>query len=394
MRLTYRLPLAVLAVAVLPACGSVQTENVATSGFATACADLIKQRVAYTQRCPGFDYDGDIDPKAAVATCIGVATAPGSLLTIGDVDACTQALGEDCAPPLYPSCVGYAANLLYPNHDKHGAGLPGAACVAHLQCASGYCSATDASCGKCLIPREVGEACTGLLDVCTGVARCTSGKCELPGDPEGATCINYGIPCQSNLYCNASGGGLNGVCTALPGAGAPCAMGMCGADLACIAQVCVALLPDGASCNGMQPCKNICAGGVCRTAKVVGLNAPCDFDTCMPGLTCSSDPAHKVCVVTVVTPKGGTCNTASAAPCAPSLMCDSGTGLCADYPGQGQPCVPYGICAHGFTCEGLASPQQLGVCTRLGEVGDPCPCPLELACVAGKCVAYGAAVCM
>jgi hypothetical protein len=53
------------------------------------------------------------------------------------------------------------------------------------------------------------------------------------------------------------------------------------------------------------------------------------------------------------------------------------------------------MCAHGNTCVGFAPiDHQTGVCTRLGEVGEPCPCPFELACVAGKCVAYGAAVCM
>jgi hypothetical protein len=376
----------------LPACGSRPAQTGTEDAFAAACADLVAQRVAYTQRCPGFD-PGDTDARAAVATCIGVATAPGSLLTVGDVEACTQALAAPCAPLLYPSCAGYGQNLLYPNHDKRGSGPPGAACVAHLQCASGYCSGLE-SCGQCQVPRDVGQPCTDPLDVCTGLAQCTAGTCQLPGKPEGAACIDYGSECQSTLYCNATGG-LNGVCTALPGAGAPCAKGSCAGDLACPAGVCVERLPDGASCDAAHPCQDVCAGGVCRTRRVVGQNESCAFDTCAPGLACSADPANRVCITQVVSPKGSACGASAAPPCAPGLICDTTTAVCADLPGDGEPCTAYGTCAHGTTCVGFApADHQAGVCTRLGEVGEPCPCPFELACVAGMCVAYGAAACM
>ena len=379
----------------LPACTSVQVEAPAEATLAGACGTLIQERIAYTLRCPGFEPGGDIDAQAAVATCIGVATSPGSLLTVADIDACTQELASACAPLLYPSCAGYGADLLYPNHDKRGASPPGTACAAQLQCDTGYCGTDFVSpCGECKIPRDVGQPCTGPLDVCTGQAQCLAGTCQLPGQAEGTACIDYGSPCQSTLYCNTGGSGLDGVCTVLPGVGAPCPKGSCAGDALCVSGTCAAPLADGASCGTEHVCRHVCAGGVCRTPEVVGADQPCAYDTCAPGLQCSSDPAYPACVPEVVTPKGASC-AGAAAPCAAGLLCDATTAVCIDLPGQGQACTSYAACAHGFTCVGFAPAEhQAGICTRLGEVGDPCPCPFELACVGGTCVAFGAATCM
>jgi hypothetical protein len=182
------------------ACGSTGPTGSAESAFAAACEHFAAQRAAYEERCPQFAYGhpDDPDPRATAASCVGVATAPGSLLTVEDVDACTEALGGACViEGLYPACVGFGANQLYPGHDRKGALHPGEGCVADLQCDTGYCGAgsnPESACGACVVPRGHLEGCTGPFDRCTGDTTCTGGTCQLSNGTSRSGMTDSGRP--------------------------------------------------------------------------------------------------------------------------------------------------------------------------------------------------------
>src|SRR5262245_33197207 len=98
----------------LLACAEVQTETglaAASSDLSVACQKLYERRVAYEKSCPGFPRETP-DAKSALDSCIGIATAPGSLLEVEEIDACADELGNlACEIDGYPSCMGYGAHL-------------------------------------------------------------------------------------------------------------------------------------------------------------------------------------------------------------------------------------------------------------------------------------------
>jgi hypothetical protein len=396
-----RFPLVLVAFSFLTACGSTVDKP---ADIASACASFVASRHAYEAACPVPGASTAAD-ESTIASCIGLATAPGARISPADIEACSAELSSlACAENgSYPSCAGHGQNMLFPSHDKKGTLAAGEACVAHMQCASGYCGAFWGECGACVIPRALGEACDGEFDSCTE-GNCISGKCALPGVTEGEKCINYGGgDCQSTLFCEVAMGAFEGVCVKRGETGAACAESpQCVDGLYCAGGACAAKLPDGASCGAGDECVSICIDGVCRAPKMgLGPGADCQFDSCAPDLSCSAD---LVCVERTYLDEGAPCtnwNTAGA-PCAPGLYCDlpctggdcSGDGVCAKLPGPGEACTYAVQCAEGSLCMDFMPGQgNSGVCTKLGELGEACPCADDLACVADTCVAFGEAMC-
>jgi hypothetical protein len=114
------------------------TELTAPQDLASACQAFHEAHAAYEARCNGFPPAAS-DPRAFVDSCLGIASAPGVMLTGADVAACAAELdASPCfGPAFYPSCTGYDSSLLYPNHDKKGTFSPGTPCFSHVQCDSG-----------------------------------------------------------------------------------------------------------------------------------------------------------------------------------------------------------------------------------------------------------------
>jgi hypothetical protein len=400
MKLTY-LRFVPFVLPLLAACGSVQTES---DELTAACKSLFENRVAYEKSCLAYDPRPQ-DEQANVDSCVGVATAPGSLLQPADIAACANELGKlTCAQDgSYPACAGYGADLLYPNHDKKGAGLPGDGCVAQLQCDSGYCGSFGQDCGQCQSARALFESCTGPFDTCMD-GDCIDGVCQLFGKKAGEACIDYGGgDCQETLFCKPTvASEIDGVCVALGETGAPCDNATeCTEGHFCKDQVCTAKAADGASCKEYEGCVHLCIDGVCAKMKV-GLeeNEDCSSGVCGSGLTCEDN----VCKPPVYLPKGSACGSGSSGsgiPCAPEQRCNLGclpgpcatSGVCVDLPKPGEPCMDF-LCGPESICTDFnPSEGRYGVCTKRGVEGEPCPCSEALACVAGKCIPFGAAVC-
>lgn len=374
--------------------------------LASACHELFAQRVAHDMRCIG-QAPAASDEAAYVESCIAIVGAPGATLVAADVAACAAHLETDecLAFMVEPGCVGYGADLLYPEHDRPGTRSPGDACMTGVQCASGYCSAIGEACGQCQRLRERGESCAEPSDLCL-TGWCIAGVCDLVGAPAGAECVDYGGgDCQADLMCRPiDPGEVAGICVARGGAGAPCEdMGDCVAGHYCADQVCAPQLPDGAECPGGS---DACVSGECTEGGCghfiggIGEGADCSSGYCRPDLSCDAGVCRKVSVV----PLGGDCSDYSA--CVPGLYCQGlgcteglecpGIGTCADLPGVGAPCTEIATCAPGAVCLGFGFDEQrhqTGTCARRGGIGEACPCGDQLTCVGDVCAAYDPAVC-
>ncbi len=352
-----------------------QTES-SSSTLVEACTAFIKRRDAYATTCGGFS-DERFDEQAAIASCVGIATSPGALVTPAEIDGCATTICGGCGIELYPACVGYEGNLLFPGHDKKGTAPPGDPCVAHLQCASGYCSSYGIDCGHCENARSLGETCTGQFDKCEDEhAQCSSaGVCELTGQRLGEACTAYGQgDCQANLFCEVTDPSTtSGVCVARHEVGGSCipTQEQCVDGLYCHDHACKAPLADGQACDGSYMCAQSCVDGKCGKP-VIPLHAG---DPCSHQFGCGHDLY---------------CNDADH--CA--VGCSEDLSLCAPRPQSGSPCDMNGNCAPNTICVGFNPSQaSAGVCTRKGGEGEACPCGDDLACVHGKCVAFGAATC-
>ncbi|HRI67015.1 MAG TPA: hypothetical protein PK156_22375 [Polyangium sp.] len=384
----------------VPQCASVEI----SPSIEMACQELYAQKVAYAERCtgPGL-YAGLPDEQAFVDSCIGIATAPGVTLTAADIDSCSNQLptASCLGGGVFPSCVGYQGDLLFPEHDKKGSLTTGSACFANVQCASGYCdhSVVD-DCGICKNARNLGESCIESTDVCTE-GGCENGICEPGGKKLGEECTTHGIECQVPLYCNEDPVQTLFVCTAKSDVGGPCnAQRPCLDGLGCIDGICKEYAPDGASCAIDGECASYyCKANVC-TAKPTGLveGQDCSVGSCRADLLC---PDNHICTAPIYLGDGDACTAINY----PTVMCAAGlycrvvcvkgmcepSGTCAHMPLPGEHCNRYSQCAHGAHCVGF-DPLDInkGVCEKLGTEGEACPCAEQLVCVDEVCRAYGA----
>jgi hypothetical protein len=388
------------ALTTLVACST--TELPAPQDLASACQTFYEAHAAYDARCDGFP-PAPSDPQDFIGSCLGIASAPGVMLTGTDIAACAAELdASPCRGLLYSTCTGPDSNLLYPNHDKKGTLPPGMPCFSHVQCDSGYCSAFPQLCGICQRLVPLGGACAGEIDRCAD-GECTEGTCQLVGWRQGESCATYSTDfCQKTCFCKPLGPeDVDGTCTPRSAPGAACSDDQpCVEGAACKAGVCVLLLPDGAPCANHAACQsNACSAGTC-SALGLGVGAPCAGGTCTPLLTCSGgDPP--VCEGTQFHPDGAACSP-SLGPCGPGLYCDQGAcnlapcptpGTCKPLPGPGEPCGHELDCAAGTACQPSEAFPHTGICTPVGVAGEPCPCGRFLQCVNGTCLAFGVGMC-
>jgi hypothetical protein len=298
---------------------------------------------------------------------------------------------------VFPSCVGYGGNLLYPGHEKKGTLAPGEGCFADVQCDSGYCGGNIfETCSVCKRARAVGESCGETTDLCVE-GLCMGGTCQLTGKKLGEDCIDYaGGDCQSTLYCKRNDPAhIEGKCAPRGQAGASCgALNDCADVLSCQAGVCVLLAADGAGCSDNAMCSSSwCNGGTCTT-KPTGLTEGegCSVGFCRADLLCNQ---NQVCATPTYLPEGAACMSASfpEVMCEPGLFCD-GAGVCRPDPQPGEFCTPFASCASGAVCVGFdAADLTKSLCVKRGSAGEACPCADELTCVSGVCVAYRACLC-
>ncbi|MDC0749599.1 hypothetical protein [Polyangium mundeleinium] len=383
---------------VVPACGSVEIP----ADVVSACHDLFLRRVAFAERCTGPSVlPSAADEQAYVDTCAGIATAPGVTLTPLDIKACADQM--DASPCLgggvFPSCVGYGGDLLYPGHDKKGTFTLGDVCFANVQCQSGHCDhSVLETCGVCKRARADGESCTEATDLCVE-GSCREGTCQPPGKKLGEECISHGIECQLTLYCKHTDSGPSwGTCVPRGQAGASCdANNYCADGLSCRGGVCETLAANGAGCSDDAMCASTwCKGGTCAT-RPTGLTEgeSCSVGFCRADLLCDESA---VCTAPTYLPDGAACTSASfpKVQCEPGLYCHEECspgsdcqGACRPYPQPGEPCTSLS-CAAGAYCT-VSDPTDLtkSLCVKWGSPGEACPCAHGLACVSGVCVAYG-----
>ncbi|HVK65578.1 MAG TPA: hypothetical protein VM694_13940 [Polyangium sp.] len=377
---------------VVPACGSVEIPPDVVS----ACHDLFLRRVAFAERCTGPNVLPSADDEQVyVDTCAGIATARGVTLTPLDIKACADQM--DASPCLgggvFPSCVGYGGDLLYPRHDKKGTFTLGEVCFAHVQCESGHCDhSVSETCGVCKRARANGESCGEATDLCVE-GSCQEGTCQPAGKKLGEECTTHGLECQPALYCKGD------QCIPRGQAGASCdASTSCADEFSCLGGVCVTRAADGAGCSDDAMCASSwCNGGTC-TPTPTGLTEgkSCAVGFCRADLLCDES---EVCTAPTYLPEGAACTSASS----PKITCKSGLycheacspgsdcqGTCRSYPQPGEPCTPLASCASGARCTEF-DPTDLtkSLCVKWGSPGEACPCAYGLACVSGVCVAYG-----
>ncbi|MFO0590894.1 MAG: hypothetical protein U0441_25345 [Polyangiaceae bacterium] len=385
------------------ACGA--TNGGSADPITAACTRLVHVRNGFLTTCSVWGEPA-LDDAGSIATCVGIATAKGVTVTAADIESCSaEVCTGGCGDAALPSCVMNGQDLLFPWGQKKGTLAAGEACFTSLQCQSGLCDGGVDGCGQCLNTKQPGEDCSGPLDRCVGNnSSCLNGVCEITGTKEGEACNAYGGgDCQFTLYCKTPDPQtLDGVCTARLGAGQACSGDECAAGLYCKGGTCAAFSPDGAACAPGDLCSSgYCVNGTCGTPEL-GLHEGDDcsaWPMCRTGLTC----VNGVCEPMSYVPEGAECTLGGPDVCAPDHICDNPacapgpcveTLHCVPAPKDGEPCGFYLQCAEGYSCEGFSiQDKERGTCTKLGGLGDPCPCNEDLTCKDGSCAAWGDAVC-
>lgn len=396
----------VLGLPLWSACGSTTVET-PSSELLPACQRLVAKRTEYAKRCFGYS-DNDGVQKAYVDSCVGIASAAGSTLTLSDIDACSAALASpECqSGPGYPSCTAYGSNVLYPGHDKKGTLAAGEGCAAQLQCESGYCSSSGQSCGVCENALKLGEACGPSPDHCIE-GWCIEGTCQLTGKKPGEMCIDYGGgDCQEIAFCKPiASTGIDGICTLRGQSGAACDDdSACVLGLYCNAGTCAEPGAPGTICNASQRCMDgVCTGGVCQAyAWGLDVGEDCSVGYCRSDLQC--DEGHH-CVAFPFAAAGQPCAVPGTPDtyCAPGLYCHRegcvngdcpSPGDCRKMPEAGEHCTPFAGCADTASCVGFdGSDPNKGTCVHLGIEKEPCPCEEGLTCAGDTCLPFGQSAC-
>jgi hypothetical protein len=267
------------------------------------------------------------------------------------------------------------------SHDGPAAGpdapatdrIPGAACTAASQCASGHCVdgvccdlACDGLCSACNLAGKVGR-CSLVADGMDPREVCATepaSSCGRDGSCDGkGACRRYGAgtecratSCTGSTRTLASTCDGSGACVA--GQTQSCAPYLCGASGQCLDrcegdQHCVSPSRCNANSCGKKP-----LGGSCDT------NGDCDSNICQQNVCCDM-ACTGVCRSCAVTGRRGSCAPVPAGTdpldhCAPGASC-GGDGLCDGMGGcrvqsAGTPCAP-AQCANGVstperTCDG------------------------------------------
>jgi hypothetical protein len=287
------------------------------------CTPIPSQRIAAGQPClPARDFcvlgtscQGNVcRPYGQLAAACSAATPCAPYLVCGINNECVKP-GKFGAVCRSRSDCDSAFTCDIPTGATVGtcnpSSLPAGSACAYAtasRCDTGtYCTARNSTMtGVCALQKAAGVTCTFAepSTQCASGLSCTAisstnpnGTCAAPS-PAGGPCralsvgyakYSYGCAYQPQLYCHATGTGMDGVCTAAKAAGAACAYpvddaeceGLCSATAAAPNGVCVARGGPGAPCTssgGYRQCASgtycsalTTATGVCTTLKLAGV---------------------------------------------------------------------------------------------------------------------------
>jgi hypothetical protein len=330
--MTYRSALALLPAFFALACSSTVTPPVDNKPKPTtsthqdtveeACEKLTVAQEDFKARCNNGSWSATahaIDKQG----CIERATRPLVTLNHDKASACVKALGDAICD------VGVSPDSVCDYLD--GTSAVGGPCQDGEQCAAGECYGDGATCGRCLLTVNVGEACDDTHRC--SASTCDAGECVPNGTPPGGKCTAYGglNDCVPGYYCKILNPnmGVDGTCQPRVTAGQ-----YCDNETVCI---------ETATCDYSN------AGGICRTLSKVVAGQHCDV----------------------------------AAQCSDGSYCDA--DIC-QFPyahvQAGQACDYVNLCVSGLSCTNMS------VCVPESTTpGAPCPCGDGLACVDKQCLA-------
>lgn len=255
----------------------------------------------------------------------------------------------------------------------------GQPCTIDLECADGlFCSGGPESCGVCVDRAGAGGPCWSDSS-CEASTRCVDGNCT-PVLNAGAPCFGKESLCSSSTFCPIVPPGIpfppeyQGLitCQNIARAGATCEplFGFiqvpCATGLTCLAtdggHLCFDPAGEGEACDAMGRTAPTCAGQGVRTY---------------------CDAVSHLCTTIRVVGSGEACG--SSAVCNEASQCVNGT--CAERPREGDACTSSGTedpCFESHCVDGN--------CRAPGLAGSSCDegCAAGLVCVDGRC---GAAAC-
>ncbi len=319
---------------------------------------------------------------------------------------------QPCSDPADPECP--SSGLIC------GGGLA-TPCDDGEACTADVASCVDGACGCLHTPVADGTTCLVDENACTLGDTCQAGSC-VQGEPAQ---LDDGNPCTTGLC-------LKGEVQQLPltgpcNDGDPCSVhdtcvgGVCTSDevVECLTGPCAAAawcdpatggcviepLADSTPCGDVTPCHwGLCESGVCALELAdCADGTACTIDTCDEVFGCVHEPDDSACG------QPGACKVA---------VCDAFAGACVVVAGpdataceDGSPCTVGDLCAGGTCVAGPlkdcddGQPCTSDICfgatgdcvsTALAD-GSSCedgdPCTGGEACLAGACVAGGAAGC-
>lgn len=324
-----------------------------------------------------------------------------------------------CVPAEVDECMAELASVI-PEIERGFVRVDEAAlaqCGMRLEAGIGACAATGDDIrnwceARFIVDIDVDESCAGIDGLCAGgTGTCSTGTCIAFSQADDA-CVTYNDRCPPGMTCRSSFGASR--CVPQSGPNEACTRESdCAAGLVCAGGVCkTARVSAGGACTKTGECAAglVCVDGECAEAGASMCEADADcpsLATCRLsygnrcverrglGEACSSTnecPEGAYCDFTtsICTPGAGMGASCSAAICAPGLFCRSDLGnTCQGPSALGEPCYPDSSRGENGCQEGLAcvwNPEaNMNVCTIPSGVGGPCgqlfECAEGLACL-------------
>jgi hypothetical protein len=294
----FRTIFALLAVSIAAgqSCGS-DTGGADAAAIRAACNNSAAAQCDYVARClPIFSAaqfgDADTCVSRVRLACDEYATLPGFGWTPERFEQCNQHIQQT-------ACMGLEGLGSGPCASVPGSLPKDANCVEGAQCASGYCrhsvppgASYPSACGTC---QELG---------CIGIG-CKDGEGCL-FTTQGARCVALqaeGTPCTSESLCATGLSCWTGLCTKSHGEGEPCL--------------------TLADCDRVH--ELACIDDVCRKSMILDIGAPCRIgDQCAQGGVCMSTPASQSTTCVAPIPDGEPCGGVQNYYCRGPARCSAG----------------------------------------------------------------------
>ena len=280
----------------------------------------------------------------------------------------------------------------------------GAACAFDEQCATQVCSGDRqaGTCGVCIVPKKLGEACDGANEGCAPSATCDGGVCKTTEIEPGQPCELGPLGedtgnCDDESWCRDTGGGNDGslgICTERVGAGEAC--GEASPTSCALGTVCdtapTGQQAESGTCVPVGPRADgdRCLLGACADGFFCGANGTCEVSTLGEGEACGFtgvDFVDNDCAV------GLTCGNLDF----PNGGSGGAPTTCLSLPLEGSPCLT-GTCDAASFCEHATLPDGSAAtptCALRHTEGDACEifsispsdssCAQGLECRAGTC---------